>query len=149
MKLTLSRLVAFLLLTGVSFAAKSSTQEILDKPVTLHVKNQSLKEILRRIETIVQVKFAYTRGAIISVNRISISADEERLSEGLDKLSKPDNLNYQVVGRQIIVCQNISLNKTDALQSAEPIGEMILGKLTPCEIAFNASRSGKRQRCLF
>ena len=135
-KFTFSQLVIFLLLTGVPFAASSNAQAILDKQLTLHIKNGSLKEVLRKIESIAEVKFAYTREAVSSVDRISISADDQRLSDVLDKLLKPLNLNYQVIGRQIILCQNICINENDALQKSEIVGKSISRKGRPSGIPF-------------
>lgn len=103
MKLTFSQLLILLIMTGISFAGSGRAQEILDEKLTLNIRNQPLKEILKKIEREVPVKFAYSRDAISSVEGLSISARNEKLSDVLDRLFKPHKIIYQVIGDQIIL----------------------------------------------
>jgi TonB-linked SusC/RagA family outer membrane protein len=108
MRLTLSQLMILLIMTGVSFAATTNAQEMLNRKLTLDIKNESLKEILHEIETKAEVKFAYTRQAIGFLNGISIRATEEKLSDVLDRLLAPYRIRYEVIGEQIILSQSTS-----------------------------------------
>jgi hypothetical protein len=131
MKLTLGQLVMLLILTGVSFAGISNAQDILDKQLTLDIKDRPLKDVLRKIETRLAVKFAYSSDAIRSIDRISISAEDEKLSDVLDKLSKLGQINYEVVAKQIILSQYFAVNEVGAaLLKLEVLQEQISGTVT-------------------
>ncbi len=134
MKFSLSQVSILLIMTGVSFAGASHAQEMLNKKVTLNVKNESLKEILRAIESKVDVKFAYTNEAIGSVEGISITATDEKLSDVLDRLLKPYQIRYAVIGQQIILSQYLNekeyLNNEQGSLRHEAGDEVITGKVT-------------------
>ena len=78
MRIARLQLILSFLFAGTSIAGSGSEQEILDEQITLDVKNQSLKSILNRIEKSVEVKFAYSKDAIDSFEKVSIKAEDER-----------------------------------------------------------------------
>lgn len=133
MKSTLSQLIILLVITGVSMAASSNAQEILDKEVTLDIRDRNLKEVLREIESKVEVKFAYSKGAIQSADGISIKVVNEKLSEVLDKLLSPRHIRYEVIGDQIILNQEPG-EKSDAGNeqslSRYDVDEIVVGKVS-------------------
>ena len=118
MKLTFRQLIILFIMTGVSFAGSSNGQEILDERLTLDVKNQPLKEILQKIESKVPVKFAYSKEAIGSVEGVSITAHNEKLSDVLDRLFKPRRIHYQVLGDQIILNQYLNEGRKSVEEEA-------------------------------
>lgn len=106
-RLSLGQLIILLITCGFCLAAASNAQEILDKKLSLDMRNQSLKEILRKIESEVDVKFAYQKEAVSSRDGITIKVTDEKLSDVLDRLLKPRQIYYHVVGDQIILNQNL------------------------------------------
>lgn len=132
MKRSFNQLMISLVITGVSFAGVSNAQQALDKTLTLHVKNGSLKEILRQIESKVDVKFAYTRDAIASLKGISISVTNEKLRDVLDRLLRPYGIRYEVLGQQIILNQfseQESPDKGEGSIEKENADEVVTGKV--------------------
>jgi TonB-linked SusC/RagA family outer membrane protein len=134
MKLTLSQLIILLIMTGISFAGSSSAQELLDEKLTLDVRNEPLKEILKKIESKVPVKFAYSKEAIGSMEGVSINAYNEKLSDVLDKLFKPRGIRYQVIGEQIILTHYLNEDKAqiedEAFNRAENLQSVVTGKVS-------------------
>lgn len=134
MRLSLSQLVILLIMTGVSFAGITHAQEVLDKPITLDIKNQTLKEVLRKIESELDVKFAYSKEAIASLERISVHANNEKLSDVLDKLLKPRQIHYYVIGNQIILNRYVDfrggLKNDDSILGSKSSENIISGKVT-------------------
>ena len=133
MKMTLSQLVILLIMTGISVAASSNAQEILDKKVTLDARNQNLKEILRQIESKADVKFAYSKDAIRSIEAITIRVVDEKLSDVLDKLLSPRHIRYQVIGEQIILNHlpaEEDVRKSEESSTGKRIDEIVTGKVS-------------------
>lgn len=133
MKMTLSQLVILLIMTGISVAASSNAQEILDKKVTLDARNQNLKEILRQIESKAGVKFAYSKDAIRSIEAITIRVVDEKLSDVLDKLLSPRHIRYQVIGEQIILNHlpaEDDVHKSEESSAGKRIDEIVTGKVS-------------------
>jgi TonB-dependent starch-binding outer membrane protein SusC len=132
MKLSLGQLVISMIITGVCVAGNA--QQMLDKKLTLAVKNESLKEILKEIEHKVDVKFAYTLQTIGSLNGISIVATDEKLSDVLDKLLKPYGIRYEAIGEQIILHQHNdskgAINKAENPLQLKILNDIITGKVT-------------------
>jgi TonB-linked SusC/RagA family outer membrane protein len=131
MKLTLHQLIILLILTGVSFGGTgiSNAQDVLHKQLSLDIKDQPIKEVLSKIESKANVKFAYTREAIDSTDPISIKANNEKLYEVLDKLLKPRKINYQNIGQQIVLNKYLSLDIRNLLKD-EDVQELLSGKVT-------------------
>ena len=130
MRIARLQLILSFLFAGTSIAGSGSEQEILDEQVTLDVKNQSLKNILKRIEESVEVKFAYSKDAIDSFEKVSIKAQEERLGEVLDRLLKPRKITYVVIGKQVILNYSSSLIEGVMPANPEVVAEIITGKVT-------------------
>lgn len=130
MRIARLQLIFSILFAGTAIAGSGTAQEILDEQITLDVKNQSLKSILKRIEESVEVKFAYSKDAIDSFEKVSIKAEDERLGEVLDRLLKPRKINYVVIGKQVIL--NYSSSVIDAVTpvNQEELAEIITGKVT-------------------
>jgi TonB-linked SusC/RagA family outer membrane protein len=129
MKITLSQLVILLIVTGVSFAGVTNAQGVMNKHLTLNIKNQPLKEVLKNIESKAEVKFAYTREALSSMDPVSFSANNEKLEEVLDKLLKPRQLNYHSIGNHIVLNQFSRIAEPTTLKIEDPL-QVISGKVT-------------------
>ncbi|MFC0184967.1 STN domain-containing protein [Pseudarcicella hirudinis] len=108
MKISLIQVFIAVIFAGVSLAHGLSAQDLLNKKVTLRIDNKDIKSILRNIENAADVKFTY-RPKLISIDqRISINANNEKLSEVLEKLLKPLNISWEIIGDQIILKKNFS-----------------------------------------
>lgn len=112
MKISLIQVFIAVIFAGVSLAHGLSAQDLLNKKVTLRIDNKDIKSILRNIENAADVKFTY-RPKLISIDqRISINANNEKLSEVLEKLLKPLNISWEIIGDQIILKKNFSENSS-------------------------------------
>lgn len=111
MKYSLLQLVLVCLFSTFSVAS-GFTQDLLNKTVSLRVDNVSFKEVLTNLEKAAEVKFVYSSKAIQPNRKVSLNVTERRLSEVLELVLRPLQLNYQVVGGQII------LNNQDLLTAS-------------------------------
>ena len=83
MKITVLQMILTLVLAGNLLAKETSSQELLDKKISISVTNQFFKNILTGIEKETGVKFAYTSGIISLKERTSVNASNERLGDVL------------------------------------------------------------------
>ena len=105
MKLSLVQLLIACTLLSVSWATPVSAQELLDRRLTLQVRNQTVKTVLTSIEESVHVKFSYSPQLIQADRKVSLQANGEPLGNVLDKFLASLQLTYSVTGSQIILKQ--------------------------------------------
>ncbi len=103
MKFTIVQLALSFTFAFTTYAHKVEGQEILDKKITLELFNQEFKTALSFIAKQADVKFTYASGILKSDKRITLSAKNQRLGNVLDQLFKPLQIEYEVVGKQIIL----------------------------------------------
>ena len=78
-------------------------QNVLDKLITIELKNVLLKDALDRIGSTAKVYFVHTNNDVLLKNKVSISARKQTVGEVLKKLLSPYALSYIVVDDRIIV----------------------------------------------
>lgn len=126
MKLSLLQFCLALLFTGLSYAHTSYAQEILDREVSLQLKEQNLENALSKIEETANVKFIFSSKLIKSSRFVSLNVKQQKLSTVLETLLKPLNISFKVSGNKIILNR---LTDTAALPS-NTVESPITGKVS-------------------
>ncbi|MGX5857603.1 TonB-dependent receptor [Dyadobacter jiangsuensis] len=103
MRLTFYQLLLISICSVVAVASHSPAQELLNRDVTLDLKNVTLNEALTRLEQGTKVKFAYSSGLVNLQKTVSIDARQEKLFAVLDRLLLPLDINYRVRNNQILL----------------------------------------------
>ncbi|WP_337044337.1 SusC/RagA family TonB-linked outer membrane protein [Emticicia sp. 17c] len=103
MKISAVQLVLAMIFVTVSYAYDSKAQEFLNKSVSLKAENQSLRMVLGMIEEQTEVKFVYSSKAIHANRKVNYTVSGQKLSEVLESLLKPMQVNYRIIGGQIIL----------------------------------------------
>jgi len=110
-----------LFLLCVSFAnlqaAPVSAQTMLDKKVTIKVKEIPLNQVFEKLENLGGVSFTYLGNSTITANKISITARDTKISDILKKILQPLGLSYVVVDEKVIVRYNDTKSTTIAQPS--------------------------------
>lgn len=103
--LKLSLLVLMLLLSTMDSpnAAGMSTQNALDKKITVELKDVLLKDALERIGDLADISFVYVNNEALDINKVTVHAHEEKVSALLDKLLTPYSLSYSLVYDRIVI----------------------------------------------
>ncbi|MBP1651529.1 MAG: TonB-dependent receptor plug, partial [Bacteroidetes bacterium] len=114
------------LCTGLTFAKSTEAQEILTKPVSIDARQQSVDQVLSKIEKLADVKFLYSSTLISASRKVSLEAKQEPLGKVLDKLLAPLQLSYQVDGRQIVLNR---LRKAEEITYSADAAVRIQGKV--------------------
>ncbi|MGA0557658.1 SusC/RagA family TonB-linked outer membrane protein [Larkinella sp. VNQ87] len=103
MRFSLTQSLVMVSLVGVSFAHPGRAQEYLSRRLTLHADNQDIKRVLAEIEKATDVQFVYSSQVIEPRQKISIQANNSTLEEVLVKYFKPLPVNYELVGRKVVL----------------------------------------------
>ncbi len=106
MRVSIFKLIFLFVTTSFLSAKETSAQEILDRPVTLNVKDVTLKSALSQIENAVRVRFSYSRNIINLNQKVNINSQSEVLAKVLQRLLNPLAIDYQVVDDQILLYNN-------------------------------------------
>ncbi|GAB3318435.1 SusC/RagA family TonB-linked outer membrane protein [Larkinella ripae] len=103
MRFSLTQSLVLFSLVGASFAHPSKAQEYLSRRLTLHADNQDIKRVLADIEKATDVQFVYSSQVIERKQKISIQANNSTLEEVLVKYFKPLPVDYELVGRKVVL----------------------------------------------
>lgn len=106
-------------------------QELLNRRLTLDLNERALRTVLNVIEKKADVRFMYSPRLIEPNRRLSVRASDERLSAILDRTLTPLRIQYELVGKQIV------LNKTPGALNA--VASL---QLVPLEISQERQLSG-------
>jgi TonB-linked SusC/RagA family outer membrane protein len=101
------------IVANLSFAADVHAQELLNRKVSLKAANQQIFTVLKSIEKSADVKFSYSPNLIQAFRKVSLNFTDEKLSVVLETLLKPYDLQYEIVGRQIILKRSLPENRRD------------------------------------
>lgn len=124
MRITLSQVIVFFVLTGVSYAGETSAQGVLNNPVKLNRTSTTLNNALKRIEKAASVKFVYSKNIINDDQLVSVDAFNDKLSNVLDDLLHTRGIKYEVLNQQIV----LSPLKSSASPSIAGISTIIAGR---------------------
>jgi iron complex outermembrane recepter protein len=133
MKVALVHVFLTLAFATISFAKKADGQDVLDQKISITIRNENFKTALRRIEQSAGIRFSYERNTIPEKEKISVSAKEEVLGEVLKSLFIPFNINYEAIGKQVVLSKKelLSLirNASVDVNSADILFKTIRGTI--------------------
>ncbi len=87
----------------MSLTVLSQEPILLQKKITLNLKNASLEEILQAIDNEASVHFSYDSKIADSKKRIDFIVEDQSLKNTLDQLCHIYNLEYRLVRQQIVI----------------------------------------------
>ena len=103
MKISFIQLFILAVFSSVTYAEYSYGQDVLDNKVTIELKDKSLSDALKLIESEAKVRFAYSQEFIDLDQSISVSVQGEKLSQVLKKIFAPLKIDYEVIEGQIVL----------------------------------------------
>lgn len=106
MRLTFYQLVCVGLFSAMAYAHTTPAQDLLNRGITLEVKNVSLQEALTKIEQKAKMRFAYSSDLVKAHQGVTITANQEKLSFVLDHLFSPMGIAYKVSNDQILLSKS-------------------------------------------
>jgi TonB-dependent starch-binding outer membrane protein SusC len=116
MRITLLQSLLIGMTLTLGYAHEAHTQGLLDRAVSIKANNTELRKVLSRIENEASVKFVYSSTVIQPDRRVSVKAEQRKLSEVLNLVLEPLDISYRVIGGQIM------LTRTEADASSSTTG---------------------------
>jgi iron complex outermembrane receptor protein len=131
MKFTIPQLILAVLFAVIGHAAPGHSQNVLDREVTLDIKEKKLEYVLNKIEEQTKVMFVFSPKLIQSNRLVTISKSKEKLSVVLNELAGILHLEYEVAGDKVILKRQLT-DKASAEQeqTREFTPVPITGKIT-------------------
>ncbi|WP_254412154.1 SusC/RagA family TonB-linked outer membrane protein [Dyadobacter diqingensis] len=135
MRITCIQLFVAIVFACASFAHDSRAQQVLDRKVSLSVRNVSLQEALRKLERSGEVKFVYSENVVSTSRLVSVETKNARLTTVLDKLFQSYGITYSVVNDRIVLGKEMSVREEEAADddltfSAMPLQIVAKGVVT-------------------
>lgn len=131
MKITALQLLLAVLFTVIGYAEAGHAQGVLDREVSLNIKEKKLEYVLTKIEEQTKVMFVFSPKLIQSNRLVTISKSKEKLSVVLDELSRQMNIEYEVVGDKVILKRQLSDKATEETTASPELAFLpITGRIT-------------------
>ena len=105
-------LLFFMFLIGLVYSVPAQAEEdVLDKKITLVVKQKPVRDVLYDISQLVEIKFVYSSQKIPARKKVSILATDQKVRDVLDLLLEPLDVLYYVSGNQVVLIKKHELNE--------------------------------------
>lgn len=112
-------------------------QSILEKKVSLEVRNQQIREVLSKLEKAADVRFSYLPSQIEAGRRVTLKVENQRISDIVTQIVDPLKITYEVVGEKQILLKKApdeaSVTPRVNYQEVNVMAELIKGKITDKE----------------
>ena len=112
MKITLCQLMLLGTVAGLGYAHPSDAQELLQKRVSLSVRNGSLKEVLQSLEKQADVVFSYQREVLSTSGKVNAEYQSQTLQTVLREVLGAQKISFQVLReRQIVLSRSLDRSR--------------------------------------
>ncbi|HWV31238.1 MAG TPA: TonB-dependent receptor [Dyadobacter sp.] len=134
MKISLIQLFTIITLTGIGYARNGAAQDLLAKRINISVTNGSFKDVLRSIESQVDITFSYQRD-VVPEERLTISYENLPLDAVFAQLLTPRQIGYEVLKNRKILLTKLKAagveTPPDQVRQPEKVSErMLSGRVT-------------------
>ncbi|HEY8933654.1 MAG TPA: SusC/RagA family TonB-linked outer membrane protein [Cyclobacteriaceae bacterium] len=108
MRITGIQIFLMLVLSGAVVASTTDTfgQDVLDKLTSIKAEGETMRSVLKKIEKSANIKFTYNTQTIPVDQEVSFEFHNEKLSNVLNGIFNPMNVQYQLSGSYIILRKN-------------------------------------------
>ncbi|SFQ16737.1 TonB-linked outer membrane protein, SusC/RagA family [Pseudarcicella hirudinis] len=138
MRISLYQAILAIVFVTIAQAYDIKAQEVLERKVSLQLSNLGVESVLKKIEKASDVQFMYNHQIFDQSGRLTLKVENERLEEVLGKVLSPYMIEYEVVGKRIILKKIIKptsaiQQKELAINSTENILQTVTGRVTDSE----------------
>ncbi|WP_345028600.1 TonB-dependent receptor [Ravibacter arvi] len=130
MQLTFCQLILLAFFGNLAAGGILPGQSLLDKKVTLNLKNVGLGEVLSELEKNTSVKFIYSQEQIKASRKVSFSSRNENLRTALTRLLVPLEIEYNVMASRIVLKSAREKESETKLLNDASVDKTIKGKVT-------------------
>ncbi|MEX2232088.1 MAG: TonB-dependent receptor [Cyclobacteriaceae bacterium] len=103
MKVAIIPVIAVVACSGVVLATESRGQEVLERKISLVVKNKKMLIVFGEIEKAAGIRFVYSPQVIPVRDEVSLRANDDTLGDVLEKLLTPYDIVFEAIDNQIVL----------------------------------------------
>jgi len=103
LRISVLQIISLFMLTGVLFASPRLEESVLNKKISINLKNVTLETALNNIQDQVKVKFVYSSTLIPLNSKVSVNASDEKLGNLLNRMLIELHIDYSVNSSQYII----------------------------------------------
>jgi TonB-linked SusC/RagA family outer membrane protein len=121
MRFTAFQISLMIVLSGVASAAPAADaygQTVLDEVISISAEGKKIKQVLSEIEKSVKIKFTYNPQSIAIDQKISVDYQHQKLSNILQGIFQPMNVEYQLSGEYIILKKQSATSEAESEKSS-------------------------------
>ncbi|WP_025764109.1 TonB-dependent receptor [Dyadobacter tibetensis] len=122
MKINVSLIMVFLV-CQLAFAETGYSQEMLQRKITIELKNAELKTVLSQLSQKASVRFSYV-SSLLPDQKISIKAKNESVESILNQILSGTRISYTVAGDFIVLRTEKAIKGASEPQSSLPTDEL-------------------------
>jgi TonB-linked SusC/RagA family outer membrane protein len=100
-----------------------------DVRINLHVKNENFREVLKEIRSKTNLKFIYKTDWVAEREPVSIDLDSSTITEVLDRITAPYELDYEVHGSTVIFKKRRNITAVPLFAASPVPQQMVTGKI--------------------
>ncbi len=151
MKFTGWQLLFFALFASSALADETKAQTVLDRLITLNVRNAEVSDVIARIRQNTDVSFVYSSTAIQSQRKISVTVAGKSLREVLSKYLSPLNISFKLINNQQVLLYTPSsgaVNDDTEMKYAQVSGTVVNDKTGEALEGAVISIKGKQRKAV-
>jgi hypothetical protein len=103
--------------------------QTLDQQVSFNYQQKPLKYILKKIKRNHRLRFSYSNSLLPLNKRVTLKVKKLPLKQALNQLFFPLDINYMVIGNQIVLKKKIRFEVTQPSDSAAPAPQYVIVKI--------------------
>ncbi|HEU5146501.1 MAG TPA: TonB-dependent receptor [Chryseosolibacter sp.] len=102
MKFACIQITIAVTLSAVAYSHESRGQQVLDERVSLHVRNETIKSVLKTIEDQLSITFTYNAELLANRDKVTLSLKRTRLADVIDAIFD-HSVEYEALEDQVIL----------------------------------------------
>lgn len=137
MRVTFIQLLLATTFSLVTYAREGMGQSVLDRKIQFSASHMPLRDVLSQLEKRAEVRFIYSSRSVQSDLRVSLSANNDPLSQVLSRLLGPLGIGYGVYENQVVLSRTRMTQPLASIETAlpkitaiTPVDVRIRGKVT-------------------
>ncbi len=103
MKLTIVQMALSVAFAGTLYAGRLEGQDILERPVSMSVKNERISRIISLLTKQTGVKFLFSPEGIRTDRKLDCNVSDVKLRDFIDATLRPMNIGYKVLENKILL----------------------------------------------
>lgn len=117
MKITFCQILLAMILSGICYSSPVNAQGVLDKQISISIKNKSIDKVLTYLKETYNIDFIYSKNGVDLSPIVTVEAKDRVLKEILDDFLKNSSIDYEVIKNRIVLTRSADKIETTSEQA--------------------------------